>query len=105
MDYGQVVCAGSRWPPDFEYEVNRAEARAVRLAFEKFGHHFGRDTCVDVFVDNTSCVAALNRKMSNSDGITSELRRLLDYLKRKGLVVKAQYICSKENPADPYSRM
>ena len=105
LDYGPMYCTGARWPEDFEYEVNRVEARAVRLAFEKYGHHFQKDTCIDLYVDNTSCVAAINRKISSSDGITSELRRLLEFLSGKGIAVKAQYVCSKENPADPYSRV
>ena len=105
LDYGKVLCTGASWPEGFKYEVNRAEARAVRLAFEKYGHHFQRDTCVDLFVDNTSCLAAINRKVSGSDGITSELYGLLKYLNRQGIAVQAEYIASKENPADPYSRM
>ena len=59
-----MCCTGASWPVGFDYEVNRAETRAVRLAFQKYGHFFNRDTCVDLFVDNTSCLAAINRRMS-----------------------------------------
>ena len=104
LDYGPMFCTGAQWPADFNYEVNRAEARAVRLAFEKFQIHFKKDTCVDLFIDNTSCVAAVNRKVSKSNGITEELRRLLHFLNKNGLAVKAEYVRSSENPADHYSR-
>ena len=105
LDYGQVCCTGASWPVGFDYEVNRAETRAVRLAFQKYGHFFNRDTCVDLFVDNTSCLAAINRRMSRSDGITAELCGLLKFLQRNGIAVQARYITSKDNPADPYSRL
>ena len=100
-----MCCTGASWPVGFDYEVNRAETRAVRLAFQKYGHFFNRDTCVDLFVDNTSCLAAINRRMSRSDGITAELCGLLKFLQRNGIAVQARYITSKDNPADPYSRL
>ena len=63
LDYGQMLCTGAQWPTDFQYEVNRAEARAVRLAFEKYDKHLHKDTCADLYVYNASCVAAINRKI------------------------------------------
>ena len=86
------------------YEVNNVEATAVRLALEEFGEHFESGTCLDLFVDNTSCKEALNRKTSKSDNIARQLRMVLEEAKRKGICIQARYIASSENPADPISR-
>ena len=86
------------------YEVNRAETRAVRLAFEKLAHHFRRGTCIDLFIDNTSCLASIKKKSTKSDGISMELTGLLNFLRKQGIAVQPHYVASKENPADPLSR-
>ena len=77
---------------------------AVRLALEKLEDKFEAGTCIQLWVDNTSCKAALNRKICKSDGIAPELCKVLEWAKKKGLCIKAQYIATKENPADPISR-
>ena len=104
LDFGPIVCVGDRWEDDFVYEVNRAETRAVRLAFEKLAHHFRRGTCIDLFIDNTSCLASIKKKSTKSDGISMELTGLLNFLRKQGIAVQPHYVASKENPADPLSR-
>ena len=104
LDSGEVLITGEAWPESSSYEVNRAEAAAVRLALEKFSAHCPRGTCLDVFVDNTSCQAALNRRISKSEGVSMELRELLRLTEEKGICVKAAYISTDENPADAVSR-
>ena len=103
-DYGDMLVAGSKWKPNATYEVNKAEAAAVRLALEKFDAHLVKGTCLDLFIDNTSCQAAINRKIAKSDGIAGELVQVLDHSKRKGIRLQATYVKSQENPADPISR-
>ena len=104
-DDGQVIIVGDSWEPEFKYEVNHAEAMAVRLAFEKLGHHFQKGTCVDLFIDNTSCKAALNRKVAKSDSIAVELKHILKKNQNLGVCIMARYIKSADNPADPISRL
>ena len=104
LDSGEVLITGEAWPESSSYEVNRAEAAAVRLALEKFSAHCPRGTCLDVFVDNTSCQAALNRRISKSEGVSMELREVLRLTEEKGICVKAAYISTDENPADAVSR-
>ena len=103
-DDGQVIIVGDKWQPEFKYEVNHAEAMAVRLAFEKLTHHFQKGTCVDLFIDNTSCQAAFNRKIAKSDSIAGELKRVLKTNQNLGVCIMARYVRSAENPADPISR-
>ena len=91
LDSGEVLITGEAWPESSSYEVNRAEAAAVRLALEKFSAHCPRGTCLDVFVDNTSCQAALNRMISKSEGVSMELREVLRLTEEKGICVKAAY--------------
>ena len=104
LDTGEVLITGKPWEAGTTYEVNNAEATAVRLALEEFGEHFESGTCLDLFVDNTSCKEALNRKTSKSDNIARQLRMVLEEAKRKGICIQARYIASSENPADPISR-
>ena len=104
LDHGQVVIAGEKWPDDFDYEVNKAEVRAVSKAFQKFDQYFRGGTCVKLFVDNTSCVSAINRKITSSDGIAEELRKILDFLNRKDMAVDCSYVHTLKNPADALSR-
>ena len=104
MDTGQVHIVGGPWGRDLKYEVNRAEAMAVRLSLEKFQEKLKWDTCLELYVDNTSCKAALNRRITKSDGIASELRKVLELAEERGLCIQAQYMNTKDNPADPISR-
>ena len=96
LDSGEVLITGEAWPESSSYEVNRAEAAAVRLALEKFSAHCPRGTCLDVFVDNTSCQAALNRRISKSEGVSMELREVLRLTEDKGICVKAAYISTAD---------
>ena len=81
LDSGEVLITGEAWPKNFKYEVNRAEAMAVRLAIKKFAMHSPKGTCLDIFVDNTSCKAALNRRLSNQTCYALPQRNVLGYLR------------------------
>ena len=105
MDSGEVKILGAPWPAEWTYEVNKSEAAAVRFALEEFQKYFEQGTCVQLWIDNTSCRAALNRKICKSDGIAKELKSILQSLKNKGICIQAHYISTKLNPADPISRI
>ena len=77
---------------------------AVRLALEKLEDKFETGTCLQLWVDNTSCKAAINRKICKSDGIAEELCKVLEWVEKRGLCINAKYLSTKENPADPISR-
>ena len=104
LDNGEVCIVGSPWEPGTEYEVNKAEAQAVRLALEKFADKFEPQTCLQLWIDNTSCKAAFNRKICKSDGIAPELCSVLEWAKERHLCIKANYVSTKLNPADHFSR-
>ena len=80
LDDGQVH---NSWPHDFHYEVNHAEAMAVTNAIRDFGHHFRKGTCLDLFIDNTSCQGAINRRVARSDNIARELKKVLMISRQK----------------------
>ena len=104
-DYGEMICVGGKWDASFDYEVNRAEIRAVYLSIEKLKHHFREGTCLDLYVDNVSCMAAVNRKISKSSGVSDELEKVLNVIKKQGIAVDARYVSTKSNPADKISRL
>ena len=104
LDSGEVLITGESWPKGFDYEVNRAEAMAVRLALEKIVVHSSRETCLDIFVDNTSCESALNKRLSKSGGVSTQLREILRQTEKNGICVEAKYVSTLDNPADHISR-
>ena len=104
LDSGEVSIVGGAWEPDWQYEVNRAEAMAVRLSLEKFESKLERGTCLELWIDNTSCKAAFNRRICKSDGIAQELSKVLKWAEKRGVCITAQYISTKNNPAHPISR-
>ena len=78
---------------------------AVTNALKDFKHHFEKGTCIDLYIDNTSCQGAINKRMANSDNIASELKKVLLMNQNQGICIKARYIRSEDNPADPVSRL
>eukprot|EP00760_Papus_ankaliazontas_P030818 PhM_4_TR5033/c0_g1_i1/m.48879 len=84
---GIVYATGARWPVSFRYEVNAAETRAIALGIEAFASHFVKGTTLDLRVDNTSAKAAVSRGVSKSHGVSVELERVLDGIRRAGILV------------------
>lgn len=101
---GQVFAAGGPWPPSFTYENNLAETRAVALALSAFDPRFVPGTTLSLKVDNTSAEAAVNRGMSQSEGVSSALAEVLAARKRSDIAVTAEYVNTSENVADAVSR-
>eukprot|EP00760_Papus_ankaliazontas_P009566 PhM_4_TR14103/c3_g1_i1/m.95349 len=101
---GIVYATGARWPVGFRYEVNAAETRAVALGLEAFAPHLLKGMTLDLRVDNTSAQAAVTRGISKSQGVSAELSRVLDSIRRAGIVVTVSYVRSRDNPADAWSR-
>jgi hypothetical protein len=104
LETGEVLLAGAPWSRGLHYEVNAAETKAVALATEAFRHHFARGTCVNLHIDNTSALAAVNKRHAGSAGVSKALSRVLYGFRTLGITMHAQYITSKENPADAVSR-
>ena len=77
---------------------------AVRLSLEKFQAKLERGSCVELWIDNTSCEAAINRRMCKSAGIAEELTKVLQRAEKRGICIRAQYVSIRDNPADPISR-
>ena len=65
--------------------------------------HSPKGTCLDIFVDNTSCKAALNRRLS-SEGVSKELKEIIRDTEKRGICVEARYVSTLNNPADHISR-
>jgi ribonuclease HI len=104
LETGETFVAGEPWPKDFDYEVNRAEARAVRLALEAFKVHFDKNIVIKLKVDNTSVEAAVKKGVARSHGITKELKTIMETGFEHGWKLNVSYVKSAENPADSISR-
>ena len=50
-------------------------------------------------------MAAVNRKISKSSGVSDELEKVLNVIKKQGIAVDARYVSTKSNPADKISRL
>ena len=84
--------------------IQGLEARAVRLAFEKWTD----DLCgkhIEIFSDNVAVVAALNKWSSRSADIMEELRRMEQWATTTQATWRATYINTLDNTlADELSR-
>lgn len=100
---GQMIAAGKPWegPPP---EINVGETRAVRYAFEAFRERLAKNSVVDLRVDNTTVLAAVNKGHSDSPFVSLELGALLTELNIGNWTVNATYVRSESNLADPISR-
>lgn len=96
----QSAVTGSSWATP-AHNINAAELRAVRVAFESFAPFIGDSTNVRLYIDNTSALSAFNRGFSRSHTVNAEITEALQGLP---YTVTAQYIKSADNPADRPSR-
>lgn len=101
---GEMKVAGAPWDIGEEYEVNKMETKAVVNAFAAFQAALPEGIFVDLRVDNTSVEAAINKQNTQSDGMAPALREAVEDAMRKKWKVRARYISTHENPADPISR-
>ena len=100
----QVWVTGERWPKSYlDSHINVKEAAALRLGLASFSNLSGK--VVKPFIDNTSFQGALNKGYSPSIALNNELL-LLDYTLRsmRIILLKPEYVKSKLNPADFWSR-
>jgi hypothetical protein len=102
---GRIFITGRRWPPDHRYEINKDEMAAVRWATEDFAQHFTPGTVIDLRVDNTSTEAGANKGTSSSWGVSRQLNAFMEKKKEMGINMRASHVDTKENWADPISRM
>eukprot|EP00760_Papus_ankaliazontas_P024610 PhM_4_TR2396/c7_g2_i5/m.61156 len=103
-DNGEIFVAGGAWKCPDNYEVNAAEARAVANAIDAFQHHWEPHTVVSLFVDNTSVLHAVKKRNAQSEGVSTELRRVLEASRRSKISFDVAYVRSEANPSDLVSR-
>lgn len=101
---GEMKVAGAPWQGDDVYEVNKMETKAVVNAFAAFQAVIPDGVLVDLRVDNTSVEAAVNKQNTKSEGMALALREAVDDALRRRWKVRARYINTRDNPADPISR-
>lgn len=101
---GRVFIAGSKWPRNHHYEVNKDEVAAVALATEAFSRHLIPGSVVDLRVDNTSAEAGTNKGHSHSQGVSAELLKFLEAKEKYGVQMKASHVDTRFNYSDPVSR-
>ena len=101
---GRVFIAGSAWPLNYEYEVNRAEVDAIANAVSAFSEHLPKGSMVDLRVDNTSAEAGNNKAQSQSQGVSRALLKLINNKGRLGITLRATHVDTKCNFSDPVSR-
>lgn len=100
----EMKVAGAPWHEGEKYEVNKMETKAVANAFAAFGSAIPDGVFVDLRVDNTSVEAAVNRQMTKSEGMAPVLQDAVDDAVRRRWKLRARYVNTRENPADPISR-
>lgn len=100
---GMVHIAGSKWSGKSP-EINHGELLAVRHAFSAFENLLEDSADIDLRVDNTSVMAAMNKQRSQSEQLSRELVGILKDMRDKKWRVKASYVHTSRNPADSISR-
>ena len=96
----QPRIAGGRWrdPPS---SIGPAETRAVALGLEAFARHLAGNHA-HLRVDNTSAIAAINRRIATSGAVNAELNNV--FARLNGVTYDVSYVKSADNLADGPSR-
>lgn len=100
---GQVHVVGGRWQGKAP-EINHGELLAVKYALLAFANLLGKSADIDLRVDNTSVLAAMNRKKADAERLATEMVGILAELKKNEWRIRASYIHTSRNPADSVSR-
>ena len=99
---GEVYATGAPWIN--QMEINAGEAIAVERALNLFQHHWQKFKNIHLRIDNTSVLSALRKKWSDSEGISSTLKRLIEFQDHNKVNITQSYVRSRENLADSWSR-
>jgi hypothetical protein len=79
--------------------------RALEYACHKFKDLLGSAKTVSIFVDNTSVQAGIRRGNARSADLAKALQRVVPQLRDLAARISVGYINTKDNPADPPSRV
>lgn len=104
---GAVFIVGGAWRDAHllsSRQINWLEARAVRYAFQSFRGIIMHHRSVDLRIDNTSVVSAMQRGRARAAAVHIEVVEPIEWLSSNGITVRTSYVESSNNPADPVSR-
>jgi hypothetical protein len=105
-DRGRVLVTGERWShADKHLEISVLEMKAVQLGVTAFTRELQSAAQVALLVDNTSVKGAVERGTCRSADLVVALAAAIPGLRELPGRVSVGYVGSKENPADPPSRM
>lgn len=94
------------WSPHLapSRHINELEAWAIRNALQGF-EHFLANSSITLFVDNTTCVTALQRGLSRNFIVNTVAGWADQFCHRLSARINVSYIASSENLADAPSRI
>ena len=96
---GKVLAKGGAWSSaESRMHIAELEARALRIALDFF---VPKGSVVEVHIDNTSVLGSLRKKRSRNFSINCVTAQVSEEWK----ISSCHYVASKDNPADPLSRL
>lgn len=104
---GAVYIVGGKWRDPSQLsskDINQLEGRAVRYAFSALKEHILRHRVVDLRIDNTSVLSAMQRGRGKAETVHFETLDAIKFAFESKIVIKAEYVASAENKADITSR-
>ena len=88
-----------------KYHINFLELKAVFLALRHFAEDL-RDKQILLRVDNITALAYINKMGGiKSQGLNQITREIWEWCKNRKIWIYAEYVASKENPAEGISRI
>eukprot|EP00744_Colponema_vietnamica_P015775 GILI01022118.1.p1 GENE.GILI01022118.1~~GILI01022118.1.p1 ORF type:complete len:196 (+),score=14.57 GILI01022118.1:193-780(+) len=104
-DTQRTFVVGNRWAShEASLHINIKEARALFKALTLFDNL--EQKTIQPMIDNTSTVYSLIKERSTSELLNKEVTSIFALCKRREIrLKKPQYISTKQNPADFWSRL
>jgi hypothetical protein len=99
----EPVGTGAPWYK--QVEINHAEVDAVYHALVSFKGKIPPWSVVQLYIDNTAAKRAIEKCSSKSENVSHSILRVIKLVKANKWYLQPEYIRSKENLADVWSRM
>ena len=105
FDNDRMLVSGGRFLGDQSVgDICRKEAWAVDNALESFADALRGISRINLFVDNTSVVAAMRRGMPRADSLVDPIKSAWEKIIGSKTTLFADYVSTHINPADAISR-
>jgi len=104
---GTVHIVGGKWRDAQQLvssQISWLEARAVRYSFEALRELVTEHEHIELRIDNTSVMTAMQRGRGKAVAIHVEVIETIEWLRVHNISVDSRYIESSRNPADAVSR-